>query len=108
MNSKVKDLVFMAMYAALFAVLDFCQTLQNSRCGVGTAGSVVFSYILYSWSCVSFESSGRNCCSQSGNRYRKKMAMSDHVAGLQSGHAKGDSETRHNGRSVRRRGTCSG
>ena len=36
------------------------------------------------------------------------MAMSDHIAGLQSGHAKGDSETRQNGRSVRRRGTCSG
>ena len=52
--------------------------------------------------------SGRNCCSQSGNRYRKKMALSDHIAGLQSGHAKGDSETRQNGRSVRRRGTCSG
>lgn len=34
--------------------------------------------------------------------------MSDHIAGLQSGHAKGDSETRQNGRSVRRRGTCSG
>ena len=34
--------------------------------------------------------------------------MSDHIAGLQYGHAKGDSETRQNGRSVRRRGTCSG
>ena len=39
------------------------QALQNSRCGVGTAGSVFFSNILYSWSSVSFESSGRNCCS---------------------------------------------
>ena len=36
------------------------------------------------------------------------MALSDHIAGLQSGYAQGDSETRQNGRSVRRRGTCSG
>ena len=36
------------------------------------------------------------------------MALPDRIAGLQPGYAKGDSETGQNGRSVRRRGTCSG
>lgn len=54
MNSKVKDLVFMAMYAALFAVLDvfsnefipFLQMPKGGSIGVSTVVLLVCSYHL--------------------------------------------------------------
>lgn len=54
MNSKVKDLVFMAMYAALFAVLDvfsnqfipFLQMPNGGSIGVSTVVLLVCSYHL--------------------------------------------------------------